>query len=71
MVSGPKFNCSKRLILNFVAFGGLVQTQVTLGGVKLSAPWPEDLAQASVVAGLARPYIDKSVTLAPSDLNQA
>src|SRR5262245_13986410 len=50
---------------------GLVQTRVTLGGVKPSATWPESLALALFVARTARPYIEKSVTLAPSDLNQA
>jgi hypothetical protein len=55
----------------YCSFLGLVQTQVTLGGVKPMAPWPETLAPRSLVAGTARPYIKKSVTLAPIDLNQA
>src|SRR4051794_24060053 len=50
---------------------GLVQTRVTLGGVKPSANWTERLALRAVAAGIARPYIEKSVTLDPSDLNQA
>jgi hypothetical protein len=48
---------------------GLVQTRVTLGGVKPSTTWPESLAPTSVTDGLARPFIEDSVTLAPCDLN--
>ena len=49
----------------------LVQTRVTLGGVKPSTTWPESPAPTSVTDGLARPFIEESVTLAPCDLNQA
>src|SRR5215467_10221062 len=42
---------------------GQVQTRVTLGGVKPSVTWPEHLALKPFVAGTARPYMTKSVTL--------
>src|SRR5262249_25283282 len=52
-------------------FVGLVQTRVTLGGVKPSTTWPESPAPTSVTDELARPFIAESVTLAPCELNQS